>query len=145
MCITPTQFLIPRCIATRFNVREFTFNSQAVEDSQADKEKLQEQEREAQQQAKKTLQMAFGEIFLCHLHLKAIRLFVESVLWYGLPVNFQAMAIKINPRKDGTIQDALDAGFADAKPGTTGGRDEDGKGERSFVSFEYDMDFILDQ
>lgn len=129
----------------KFNVREFTFNSQAVEDSQADKEKLLEQESEAKQQAKKTLQMAFGEIFLCHLHLKAIRLFVESVLWYGLPVNFQAMAIKVNQRKEGALQAALDEGFKDAKPGSNGGKGEDGEGDASFVSFEYDLDFIYDE
>ena len=101
----------------KFTVREFQFNAEAVDDARADREKLQQQLQQAQQQAKNTLQMAFGEVFLCHLHLKAIRLFVESVLWYGLPVNFQASVIKVNMRKEQGLKTALNEGFADAKPG----------------------------
>lgn len=128
----------------KFTVREFQFNAEAVDDARADREKLQQQLQQAQQQAKNTLQMAFGEVFLCHLHLKAIRLFVESVLWYGLPVNFQASVIKVNMRKEQGLKTALNEGFADAKPGAQsgGGQDEDGKGDHNFVSFEYDLDFI---
>jgi len=127
----------------KYTVREFQFNSEAVDDAKADKEKLQQNLQQSQQQAKKTLQMAFGEIFLCHLHLKAIRLFVESVLWYGLPVNFQASVIKMNMRKEAGLKAALNEGFADAKPGAQGGVDDDGgKGDHSFVSFEYELDFI---
>ena len=37
----------------------------------------------------------FSQVFICHMHLKAVRLFVESVLWYGLPVNFQAMVVQV--------------------------------------------------
>jgi len=42
------------------------------------------------------------------IHLKALRLFVESVLRYGLPVNFQAAIIK--PQKKGSkrLRETLD-------------------------------------
>lgn len=36
------------------------------------------------------LKINFGEIFSAYIHVKALRVFVESVLRFGLPVNFQA-------------------------------------------------------
>lgn len=41
----------------------------------------------------------FGDAFITWLHVKAIRVFVESILRYGLPANFSAVVIK--PLKKG--------------------------------------------
>ena len=44
----------------------------------------------------------FSEAFIAWIHMKALRVFVESVLRYGLPVNFQAAVClpkaKIGPK-----------------------------------------------
>ncbi|CAL1549073.1 unnamed protein product [Lymnaea stagnalis] len=42
----------------------------------------------------KWLKINFGEAFVAWMHIKALRVFVESVLRYGLPVNFQAMLVR---------------------------------------------------
>lgn len=46
----------------------------------------------------------FGDAFMAWIHVKAIRLFVESVLRYGLPVNFAAALVK--PNKKGSMHKA---------------------------------------
>jgi hypothetical protein len=38
----------------------------------------------------------FSEAFQMLVHLKVIRLFVESVLRYGLPANYTGIIIKVN-------------------------------------------------
>uniref|UniRef100_A0A8C2WFW1 V-type proton ATPase subunit C n=1 Tax=Cyclopterus lumpus TaxID=8103 RepID=A0A8C2WFW1_CYCLU len=40
------------------------------------------------------LKVNFSEAFIAWIHIKALRVFVESVLRYGLPVNFQAMLLQ---------------------------------------------------
>ncbi|XP_077912098.1 V-type proton ATPase subunit C 2 isoform X4 [Halichoerus grypus] len=40
------------------------------------------------------LKVNFSEAFIAWIHLKALRVFVESVLRYGLPVNFQAVLLQ---------------------------------------------------
>ncbi|MXQ87814.1 hypothetical protein E5288_WYG018187 [Bos mutus] len=40
------------------------------------------------------LKVHFSEAFVAWIHLKALRVFVESVLRYGLPVNFQAVLLQ---------------------------------------------------
>uniref|UniRef100_A0A8C9EFX4 V-type proton ATPase subunit C n=1 Tax=Phocoena sinus TaxID=42100 RepID=A0A8C9EFX4_PHOSS len=40
------------------------------------------------------LKVNFSEAFIAWIHVKALRVFVESVLRYGLPVNFQAVLLQ---------------------------------------------------
>uniref|UniRef100_A0A7S2RRU2 V-type proton ATPase subunit C n=1 Tax=Mucochytrium quahogii TaxID=96639 RepID=A0A7S2RRU2_9STRA len=40
----------------------------------------------------------YGDAFMAWIHIKAIRLFVESVLRYGLPVNYAAALVKPNKK-----------------------------------------------
>jgi V-type H+-transporting ATPase subunit C len=40
---------------------------------------------------------AFADIFQAWTHLKALRIFVESVLRYGLPPDFISAVIKVCP------------------------------------------------
>ncbi|XP_045045529.1 V-type proton ATPase subunit C 2 isoform X5 [Desmodus rotundus] len=40
------------------------------------------------------LKVNFSEAFIAWVHIKALRVFVESVLRYGLPVNFQAVLLQ---------------------------------------------------
>jgi len=125
----------------KFTIREFTYDSSAVEENKVSFEKLQEEEKEALTNAKNTLHMAFGEVFVCHMHLKAVRMFVESVLWYGIPVNFQAMVVSVNMRKEAGLDKALDETFKDAKGsgGSTADKDDD---EHPFVKFPFDLEFM---
>ena len=41
------------------------------------------------------------------MHLKALRVFVESVLRYGLPVNFQAAIIRPQKRSNRKLRETL--------------------------------------
>ncbi|CAK9056078.1 V-type proton ATPase subunit C (V-ATPase subunit C) (Vacuolar proton pump subunit C) [Durusdinium trenchii] len=51
----------------------------------------------------------YGEAFAAWVHIKVIRLFVESVLRYGLPVNFAASLVK--PKKKSLEKKARDKLF----------------------------------
>ncbi len=54
----------------------------------------------------------FSEVFACWTHIKAIRVFVESVLRYGLPPNCQEMIIKVKPKHEKKARDLLNSHFA---------------------------------
>lgn len=51
------------------------------------------------------LRVNFSDSFIARIHVKALRVFVESVLRYGLPVNLQAMLLQKTHKK---IKDMLD-------------------------------------
>uniref|UniRef100_A0A8C1VEI9 V-type proton ATPase subunit C n=1 Tax=Cyprinus carpio TaxID=7962 RepID=A0A8C1VEI9_CYPCA len=53
------------------------------------------------------LKVNFSEAFIAWIHIKALRVFTESVLRYGLPVNFQAMLLQPNRRNMKKLREVL--------------------------------------
>ncbi|XP_023558113.1 V-type proton ATPase subunit C 1 [Octodon degus] len=53
------------------------------------------------------LKVNFSEAFIAWIHVKALRVFVESVLRYGLPVNFQAMLLQPNRKTMKRLREVL--------------------------------------
>lgn len=52
-------------------------------------------EREQQNTVMRLAKTNFSEVFSSWVHLKALRVFVESVLRYGLPPDFAAAVIEV--------------------------------------------------
>ncbi|KAL7425400.1 hypothetical protein ACHAXM_007422 [Skeletonema potamos] len=59
----------------------------------------------------------FGEAFVAWMHIKVIRVFVESVLRYGLPVDFTAVLYKVANGKEAMLVSALDKAFGETVKG----------------------------
>uniref|UniRef100_A0A3B5MNP7 V-type proton ATPase subunit C n=1 Tax=Xiphophorus couchianus TaxID=32473 RepID=A0A3B5MNP7_9TELE len=77
----------------KFTVRDFQYNE---EEMKADKEEMTRLSTDKKKQfgpLVRWLKVNFSEAFIAWIHIKALRVFVESVLRYGLPVNFQAMLL----------------------------------------------------
>ncbi|XP_068426671.1 V-type proton ATPase subunit C 1-A [Clinocottus analis] len=78
----------------KFTVRDFQYNE---EEMKADKEEMTRLSTDKKKQfgpLVRWLKVNFSEAFIAWIHIKALRVFVESVLRYGLPVNFQAMLLQ---------------------------------------------------
>jgi len=54
---------------------------------------------------------SYGEAFSSWIHVTAIRLFVESILRYGLPPQFMPVLMKPNPKFHGALRKLLAANF----------------------------------
>jgi V-type H+-transporting ATPase subunit C len=69
---------------------------------------------------------SFGDAFASWIHICAVRLFVESVLRYGLPPKFLGVLIQPNPRHQPKVRKGLAAamGGAAAMYETGGGGEE---------------------
>ena len=50
----------------------------------------------------------FGDVFVAWMHIKVIRVFVESVLRYGLPVDFTAVLYKVHHNRETDLINSLD-------------------------------------
>lgn len=77
----------------------------------------------------------YGEAFVAWMHIKVIRVFVESVLRYGLPVDFTAVLYKVQNKREAELTRALDMAL--------GGVEEDEKEEgdeeyHEFVLMKFD-------
>ncbi|UJR13915.1 hypothetical protein I4U23_000921 [Adineta vaga] len=100
-----------KCRENKFTVRDFTYDEKAVAN---EREKMHELETERQKlyaNLVRWLKINFGEIFSASIHIKALRVFVESVLRYGLPVNFTAMIIHPLKKSTKRLREELDKLF----------------------------------
>eukprot|EP00540_Astrosyne_radiata_P010515 CAMPEP_0116845764 /NCGR_PEP_ID=MMETSP0418-20121206/13458_1 /TAXON_ID=1158023 /ORGANISM="Astrosyne radiata, Strain 13vi08-1A" /LENGTH=419 /DNA_ID=CAMNT_0004476931 /DNA_START=45 /DNA_END=1304 /DNA_ORIENTATION=+ len=96
------------CRDKRYVVRDFKYDpTQASKSSQA-LEQLQVEVDGMRSGLMRWCKTHFGEVFVAWMHIKVIRVFVESVLRYGLPVDFTAVLYKSKPGKESQLTNALD-------------------------------------
>jgi len=94
----------------RFTVREFKID----EESKGGKDERTKLITEKDRQKRNLIRYCrtnFAEAFVAWIHLKAIRVFVESVLRYGVPVNFQCYLMQPHKKEDKKLRDILEEMF----------------------------------
>ena len=96
------------CREKRYVVREFKWDpSQAAKSAMA-REQLQVEVDGMKSALMRWCKTHYGDAFVAWMHIKVIRVFVESVLRYGLPVDFTAVLYKVHPGKDTQLTNTLD-------------------------------------
>ncbi|CAH3176448.1 unnamed protein product [Porites lobata] len=93
----------------KFLVREFVYDEQALEAGKNEITKLESDKKKQFGPLVRWLRVNFSDAFIAWIHVKALRVFVESVLRYGLPVNFQAMLLQPSKKTHKKIKDMLDS------------------------------------
>lgn len=91
----------------KFMVRDFQYNE---EEMKADKEEMTRLSTDKKKQfgpLVRWLKVNFSEAFIAWIHIKALGVFTESVLRYGLPVNFQAMLLQPNRKNVKKLREVL--------------------------------------
>ncbi|GIY59958.1 v-type proton ATPase subunit C [Caerostris darwini] len=78
----------------KFIVRDFTYSEEQLAAGKSHHAKLKMDKSRQLSVLFRWLKINFSECFVAFIHVKALRVFVESVLRYGLPVNFQAMLLQ---------------------------------------------------
>uniref|UniRef100_A0A667XAS0 V-type proton ATPase subunit C n=1 Tax=Myripristis murdjan TaxID=586833 RepID=A0A667XAS0_9TELE len=105
---TLAEMVVPRSTKKDQPTREEYFYS--LEEMKADKEEMTRLSTDKKKQfgpLVRWLKVNFSEAFIAWIHIKALRVFVESVLRYGLPVNFQAMLLQPNKKNMKKLREVL--------------------------------------
>jgi V-type H+-transporting ATPase subunit C len=95
------------CRDRRFTVREFAFEPDAADRSADEEARLTDESTDQHLVFLKWAETAFAETFIAMIHLKALRVFVESVLRYGLPVNFEVALLHPTSKSEGRLRTGL--------------------------------------
>lgn len=107
----------------KFVVREFTYNEEEMAAGKNEITKLVTDKKKQFGPLVRWLKVNFSETFCAWVHVKALRVFVESVLRYGLPVNFQAILIHPSKKNTKRLRDVLNQlyGHLDGSAASSGG------------------------
>ncbi|KAJ1459551.1 hypothetical protein M885DRAFT_45986 [Pelagophyceae sp. CCMP2097] len=113
-----------------FTVRKFEYDEARVERGDAERAELTADVQRLHASIVRWCKTHFAEAFVAWVHLKVVRAFVESVLRYGLPVDFiTTMLLPFRNREIGT-QKALDTMLAHMKSAAVAPVDEEEEGEK---------------
>ncbi|GAA6024556.1 hypothetical protein JCM11491_000605 [Sporobolomyces phaffii] len=92
---------------TRFIVRDFTYDEEAIQKGKRDLDDLVSREKQLWGDLLRLSRINFSELFQLLVHLKVVRAYVESVLRYGLPAAYFAAVIKPEPKQHSKLLSTL--------------------------------------
>lgn len=100
-----------KCRDRRYTARDYKFDPTAIQRSEDEQAELEQQATEQLKSFTNWSETAFAEVFMAMVHLKALRSFAESVLRYGLPVNFDVALLLPKGRADSRLRASLNDMF----------------------------------
>jgi V-type H+-transporting ATPase subunit C len=124
---------VKACREKRYMVRQFEFDPNQASKSAMGLEQLQVEVDGMRSGLTRWCKTHFGEAFVAWMHIKVIRVFVESVLRYGLPVDFSAVLYKAK-RDVADLTQALDKAFGSGEAA----QEEDEEEYHDFVLLKFD-------
>jgi len=130
------------CRERRYITRDFEYSAEGYNKLVAQRQQLDEAVKRQHELVRGLYQAAWSDTMVAWVHVKAMRVFVESVLRYGLPPRFAAFVIAPKPNNAAAARKAL----ADVlgKPGSAGpggklgdAKEDEGEEYQPYVSFSF--------
>lgn len=125
---------VKACREKRFIVRQISYDPNQASSTAMAMEQLQVEVDGMRTGLTRWCKTHYGEAFVAWMHIKVIRVFVESVLRYGLPVDFTAVLYKAFQGKDGDLTQALDKSLGSEQ----NDGDEEGEEYHDFVLLKFE-------
>jgi len=127
----------------KYVVRDFVYDPN--HSAKEDKKKMELEKERLKKNLIRWCKTNFSEAFTAWIHLKAVRVFVESVLRYGLPINFQAMLLLPQKNKVRQMRKVLNDLYSHlTSKSVFGGKDTHDEEDDKFFSYvflEVNLDF----
>lgn len=136
------------CRENKFMVRDFVYSDEEIIKQREELEMTGATEKELWTELLRLSRTNFSESFQALVHLKMLRLFVESVLRYGLPANYIGLAVKPDPKSTKKTMALLTNNLSYLAPRSNHskakkGAQEDFTGEYQAVLDQEFFDFVL--
>ena len=153
-----------KCRESRWTPREWKFHEGGKEAEEEELRKLEKEERKVWGEALRLGRTGYSDAVMAWMHVLALRVFVETVLRYGLPLNFVAGIVKVcispaiarfaivttsrrpiltqtqqtDPKRGKKAKASLDARFGDLG-GNALSRDKNGKPAKDDATMQQDL------
>ncbi|KAG6902816.1 hypothetical protein C0995_011303 [Termitomyces sp. Mi166 len=131
------------CRENKFILRDFVYSEEEVVKQQEELLTADTTEKELWTELLRLSRTNFSESFKILVHLKVVRLFVESVLRYGLPANYLGLIIKPDPKVTKKTFNLLQVHFTYLSPRSNRSSSKGSRGEGEEYIGEYQS--LMDQ
>ncbi|EXJ77401.1 V-type H+-transporting ATPase subunit C [Capronia epimyces CBS 606.96] len=106
--------------------RDYKYKEGGKEDEVKELKRVEAEEKRVWGETLRLGRTGWSEGVMCLVHVIVLRVFVETVLRYGLPLDFVSVLIKTDSKREKKVQQALDAEYA-YLAGNAFGRDSKGR------------------
>ena len=89
-----TEF-VHKCRESKWTPRDYRYKEGGKEEERQEVERMSKEERKVWDQALRMGRTAWGEAVMAWVHVLALRVFVETVLRYGLPLQFVCGLVRV--------------------------------------------------
>ena len=124
------------CREKRYTVRDFEWDPSQANKSSVAMEQLAVEVDGMKSALTRWCKNHYGDAYVAWMHMKVIRVFVESVLRYGLPVDFTAVLYKVHSGKETQLVNALDKQLGGSTADDA--MEEEGEEFHEFVMIKFD-------
>jgi len=131
---------IQKCREQKFIVRDFVYSEEEIAKQENDLQVTNVTEKELWTELLRLARTNFSESFQILVHLKVIRLFVESVLRYGLPAEYIGIVVEPEPKSVKKVFNILQTQFEYLSPKSNAAKGGKVAGEEFVGEYQTLMD-----
>ncbi|KAI9829796.1 MAG: Vacuolar ATP synthase subunit C [Phylliscum demangeonii] len=121
-----SQAFISKCRDKRWTYRDYDHVEGGTEEEQREVDRISRDERKVWGEVLRLARAGWGDSVMIWMHVFTLRVFVETVLRYGLPLDYVCAIIKTTAKQAPKVKQALDARYA-YLGGQAFGRDKKGR------------------
>ncbi|KAK0618614.1 hypothetical protein B0T17DRAFT_510133 [Bombardia bombarda] len=129
---------LQKCREQKWTPRQYKYVEGGKEEEQRELERVTKEEKKVWGEALRLGRNGWSESVMNWAHVVTLRVFVETVLRYGLPLDFVCALVKTTPKQAKKVKDALDSSYS-YLGGNAFGRDKRGRVTKDDASLTSEM------
>ncbi|KAK0729432.1 hypothetical protein B0T21DRAFT_292405 [Apiosordaria backusii] len=134
---TSAEFL-QKCREHKWTPRQYKYVEGGKEEEQRELQRVEKEARKLRAEALLLGRTGWGESVMIWAHVMTLRVFVETVLRYGLPLEFASALIITTPKQAKKVKTSLDSAYS-YLGGNAFGRDKHGRVTKDDASLTSEM------
>lgn len=134
---TSPEFL-QKCREQKWTPRQYKYVEGGKEEEQRELKRVEKEAKKARTEALLIGRTGWSESVMIWAHVMTLRVFVETVLRYGLPLEFVSALIQTTPKQAKKVKTALDSAYS-YLGGNAFGRDKHGRVTKDDASLTSEM------
>ncbi|KAK3301189.1 uncharacterized protein B0H64DRAFT_382847 [Chaetomium fimeti] len=134
---TSAEFL-QKCREQKWTPRQYKYVEGGKEEEQRELDRIAREEKKVWGEALRLGRTGWSETAMILAHVMTLRVFVETVLRYGLPLEFVCALVKTTPKQARKVKTALDSAYS-YLGGNALGRDKRGRVTKDDASLTSEM------
>ncbi|KAJ9130788.1 V-type proton ATPase subunit C [Coniochaeta hoffmannii] len=129
---------VAKCREQKWTPRQYKYVEGGREEEARELERVAREEKKVWGEALRLGRTQWSESVMIWAHVVTLRVFVETVLRYGLPLEFVAALVKTTPKKAPNVKKALDSAYS-YLGGNAFGRDKRGRVTKDDASLSSEL------